>query len=58
MDNGSSIYVMNVIHTQIIHKLLTVYMIMTHEDSTKGSLTVILLFYSGKYIQVSDISVL
>lgn len=51
-------YVMNVIHTQIIHKLLTVYMIMTHEDSTKGSSTVILLFYSGKYIQVSNISVL
>lgn len=49
---------MNVIHTQIIHKLLTMYMIMTHEDSTKGSLTVILLFYSGKYIQLSDISVL
>lgn len=49
---------MNVIHTQIIHELLTVYMIMTHEDSTKGSLPVILLFYSGKYIEVSDISIL
>ena len=48
---------MNVIHMQIIHKWLTAYMIMTHEDCTKGSLTVILLFYSGKYFQVSNSSV-
>lgn len=57
-DNSSSICAMNVIHIQITQKLLTVYMIMTHEDSTKGSLTLILLFYSEKYIQASDISVL
>lgn len=49
---------MNMIHIQITQKLLTVYVIMTHEDSTKGSLTLILLFYSEKYIQASDISVL
>lgn len=49
---------MNVIHIQITQKLLTMYMIMTHEDSTKGSLVLILLFYSEKYFQASDISVI
>lgn len=36
---------MNVIHMQIIHKLLTVYVIMTHEEVTKDSLTII--FFSN-----------
>lgn len=49
---------MNVIHIQITQKLLTVSMIMTHEESTKGSFTLILLFYSEKYFKASDISVL
>lgn len=35
---------MNVIHMQIIHKLLTVYAIMTHEEVTKDSLTIIFFF--------------